>query len=184
MAFFRIFVAVTLALALLATPAAAAAVEETNTTATDTPASEVEDEDAATTIDANTRLVKATYHRKSGFVTLILESERPQVVTVTDAGGVFEGGEITRKNARLLPGKNRVRISVTEVQGNAAVTLDTGDVLYGIPVRRSGANPLEKVRATSAWIGGVVIAVSMFTLAAWREMRKEHGEPVSGWEAA
>lgn len=178
----RILSILLLVLALLPATVTAAAVEDAGEpTATATPTVEVED--ATTAIDNVTSVVSARYDRDTGTATLVIESKINQRVVVTDAGGVFEGGEITRKTTYLQKGKNTVRLSVTEIRGNAAVTVDTGRTLYGIPVKRTGANPLEKVRATSAWIGGVVIAVSMFVLAAWREMKKEHGEPVSGWEA-
>lgn len=176
-------VAAVAVLCLVSTPVAAAAVEDAETTATDTPTPAHEVEDATETIDNHTSIVAARYDREAGEVTLVLESTTRQFVTVTDAGGVFKGGEINRRRAYLQPGRNRISLVVTEVNGNAAVTVDTGDTLYGIPVRRAGSNPLEQVAPTSAWVGGVTIAVSMFAFAAWREMKKEHGEPVSGWEA-
>ena len=65
---------------------------------------------------------------------LVLRSDRPQVVTITDAGGVFAGGEVQRTDHRLRPDEpNTVTVRVTRYRNMAGVTIDTGNVLYAVP---------------------------------------------------
>jgi hypothetical protein len=69
---------------------------------------------------------------------LVLRSDRDQRITLTDAGGVMAGGEVNRQRFTLREDEaNTVRFRVTTSQGFAGVTIDTGPVLYAVPLETS-----------------------------------------------
>jgi hypothetical protein len=107
----------------------------TNTTVEPAIVEELEEPDvceAPEAIDQNTVLCSASLDGDTA--TLVLRSDRLQSVTVTDAGGVFAGGEVQRTSHQLRPDEpNTVRISVTRHRNMAGVTVDTGSTLYGVP---------------------------------------------------
>ena len=89
--------------------------------------------EACETIDANTQVCESEMDGSTA--ELIIYSDRTQRLTFTDAGGFFEGGEIFRDTQTVREGQNKVRVPLTVVDGNAAVSIDTGTTLYGIVLR-------------------------------------------------
>ncbi len=95
--------------------------------------------DCSEYIDNHTALCSTGYDSRTGQATVTLYSDRPARVTLTDAGGVFAGGEINRKRATLTEGsKTTVRLRVTEHRGFVGLTVDTGRTLYGVPIEQGG----------------------------------------------
>ena len=106
-------------------------------------------------IDDRTAICSVDY--EDGFVVLDLYSDRTQVVTLVDATGVMEGGEINRETRPLrADGVTTIRFRATESGGDVAITVDTGRVLYGIPVESRSSllgGPWTVEDAQSAGIG-------------------------------
>jgi len=87
-------------------------------------------------IDANTVLCESELDGDTA--ELVLRSDRDQRITLTDAGGVMAGGEVNRQRFTLREDEaNTVRFRVTTSQGFAGVTIDTGPVLYAVPLETS-----------------------------------------------
>jgi len=71
---------------------------------------------------------------------LVLRSDKLQRVTIVDAGGLMQEGEINRGRVTLRPDEpNTVRFPITRHNGFAGVTIDTGEVLYGLPIEDNTA---------------------------------------------
>lgn len=92
-----------------------------------------DDCEAPQAIDDTTVLCSSTV--ENGDAVLVLRSDYTQRVTVTDAGAFMAGGEVPRKKATLREGeRNTVRIPVTRHNGFAGVSVDTGSVLFAVPL--------------------------------------------------
>lgn len=79
-------------------------------------------------------------------VTFNVKGERPVRVFIADSGGVFDGGPVSVRSVRLLPGETTVRLPVTEISHSGStivamsVTYDS-DQVYAI-VHRTGSTGL------------------------------------------
>lgn len=173
---------VVLATASIAAPAAAQEGNATNSTdvpSTPDPSSVVEDDGGNLTgerIDESTVLVSASYDRGSGTATVVLRSSRPQTVTVTDAGGIFEGGDISRRRLVIPQGRSEITIPVTESRGFVGVSIATSQTLYGVPLER-GTSVDPPVRSwVLAVLGGVASAIAaVWLINARRETLADEG---------
>lgn len=110
-------------------------------------------------IDRNTRLCDADLD--DGTAVLTIESDRPQSVTLTDAGGFVDGGQVDRSTQRLFEGTNTVRVPVTEADGFAGVSIETNEVLYAIPLEHSSTMLGGPWSATDAQLAGLGAALSV-----------------------
>ena len=132
-------IATTLIVVTLAPGLAAAQTDAGNVTVDDLDDELLEDTDECSepeAIDRNTVLCSATLD--GSHAELVVRSDRPQRVTVTDAGGMFESGPVQRTRHQLRPDEpNTIRVPVTRHRNMAGVTIDTGDVLYGVPFDES-----------------------------------------------
>ncbi len=127
----------------------------------------LEDETVCMTINAETALCDASLDGDTA--TFIVESETRQSVTLTDAGGFMNGGEIRRESRLLTEGENRIEFRVTIYNGIAAVSIDTGDVLFGVPLREPSsllAPPytVSDVQAAGAGAASSVAIVSLIVV--------------------
>ncbi|MFC3127773.1 hypothetical protein, partial [Coralloluteibacterium stylophorae] len=89
-------------------------------------------------IDNSTGLVD--YQLDDGVAVVEVYSTRSQTVVFTDAMGAMEHGQIDRE--RRLVERNEVstvRVPVTSYRGNAGITVDTGNVLMGIPLEKESS---------------------------------------------
>ena len=68
-------------------------------------------------------------------LTIVVEDR--QRIVVTDA---FREGPMQRETFVLDPGENEISMTVTDADGAAGVTVDTGDVLYGVRVAEGGSS--------------------------------------------
>ena len=151
-----------LLLLLIATvsPAAAQSVNVSDVTLEDA----LEDESVCMTINAETALCDGSLDGDTA--TFIVESETRQSVTLTDAGGFMNGGEIRRESRLLRPGENRIEFRVTIYSGMAAVSIDTGDVLFGVPLREPSSllSPPYTVSDVQAAGAGAAASVAIVAL--------------------
>jgi hypothetical protein len=121
------------------------------------------DNETLTQIDPATTLVESEVVDRGGQLVarLTLRSDIQQLITLTDAGGVWEGGEVTTRRIRLDEGETTVEIPVTETdQGGIAVTIATDSVLYAVPLQaqRGGLLP-EDGDDSVAFLVGLTLPV-------------------------
>lgn len=124
------------------------------------------------TVDGNTRLV--TSRHDDGVMVLIIESDKDQFITVTDAVAVMDGGTVPRSRFALSEGRNRVKFRVTKRDGWVAVTIDTRNTLFAVPIRTSTTwigGPWSKSDAQNAGLAGLFAGLSVVTLAALRRVK-------------
>lgn len=130
-------------------------------------------------IDSSLTLVSSTYHPGSGTVTLVLDSDGATAVTLSDAGGFVDGGEINRRTVVAQDGRNTVEFAVTETsRGYVGVSIATEDVLYAEVVRSPTPSPFRDSSGTVGWMAGAAIVLLSFVAAAFWKLHKEGGEPV------
>ena len=129
-------------------------------------------------IDQNTALCDATLDDTTA--TLIIESDIRQSVTLTDAGGMMTGGEIRRESRLLRSGENRVEFKITRYRGRAGLTIDTGPVLFGVPLREPTTlldRPITASDVQASAIGGAsAVAFAIFVMVL-RAVRGTDAEP-------
>lgn len=99
---------------------------------TETP-TETGEEECTEHVDRFVSICSAHYDSRSGEAVLEVEADAPQSVVLTDATGVMLGGEIERQRLQVN-GRSTLRMPATEFDGQVAVTLDTGRVLYAVPL--------------------------------------------------
>ena len=108
------------------------------------------------------------------YAELVLKSDRDQRVTVTDAGGIMEPGPINRQRFTLRENEeNTVRIRITQVDGFAGVSVDTGRVLYGVPIEQNSeliGPPWGPTDAQMAALGGSSSVAAITVLLAFRRL--------------
>jgi len=130
-------------------------------------------------IDSSLTLVSSSYHPASGTVTLVLDSDGATAVTLSDAGGFVDGGEINRRTFVAQDGRNTIEFAVTETsRGYVGVSIATEDVLYAEVVRSPTPSPFRDSSGTVGWMAGAAIVLLSFVAAAFWKLHKEGGEPV------
>jgi len=168
-------VVLALLLAVSGVPAAAAQENPRPTTEEET----TEEEREGTRIDSGLRLVSSSYDG-SGTATLVFETDGPKAVTLADAGGFMDGGQINRRTLVLdEAGTHTVEFQVTESdRGYVGVSIATQEVLYGKVIEEPTVSPFSGASGTTGWLGGASIVILSFVGAGWYVMRKEGGAPV------
>lgn len=135
--------------------------------------------EAPETIDRHTSLCHV-YTESDGRAVLIIESERTQRVTITDSASFMSGGEIPRKRVTLREGTNTVRFPVTVHRGFAGVSIDTGGVLFGVPVESRTTligGPWTYADAQIAALGGASSVALVSVVLVMRRIRGKNTEP-------
>lgn len=179
---------VALALVALAVCPAAAAAQENGTEATNEtdgrvvgPTVEVSlqgavndsgDPEAMETIDDDTRIVSKDYD--DGKMILIIDSDKPQFVSVTDAVAIMNGGIVTPDRFALREGRNRVEFPAQKQSGKAAVTLGVGNVVYAVVVDSQLniiSGPFDGSDVQQAALGGLSSGFLVTFLIAWRRVK-------------
>lgn len=133
---------------------------------------ETDPDSALRWIDNLTAIESSDY--AGGEMRLVLVSTVSQRVTLVDAGGVFGGGEVTRRQVRLQEGRNEVSIPVTEIQNSVVVTIGTRNVLYAEPIRTGSSlisGPWNKSDVQTAALSGLGAGVGVTALIAFRRVR-------------
>ena len=123
-------------------------------------------------IDSSTVLCSAEV--KGEYAELVLRSDLDQRITVTDAGGIMEPGPINRQRYTLREDEeNTVRIKITQVDGFAGVSVDTGRVLYAVPIEQDSeliGPPWGPTDAQMAALGGSASVAAITVLLAFRRL--------------
>ncbi|WP_144426067.1 hypothetical protein [Halanaeroarchaeum sulfurireducens] len=128
-------------------------------------------EPPAETIDPVTA-IESTW-LEDGTMVLVIRSDVPQLVTLTDAGAVWGGGEIPQRSLTLQAGRNRVSIPVTEVDGRVGVTIATQRVLHGTTLTTGTTllpGPFGRDDVQIAAIAGAFAGVGVTALIAFRRV--------------
>jgi alkylation response protein AidB-like acyl-CoA dehydrogenase len=123
------------------------------------------------------QLVGWRYNGEKMFITL--KADTTTVVSLADAyAGMNQAGVTTvpTRSVTVL-GTRTVVMDTVELRGESAVTVGADKVARvstGAPVV---GNPFAGGSPTAGWVGGAVLAGSMFVLAGAYVLRKEGGEP-------
>jgi len=129
-------------------------------------------------IDSTISLVSSSYNPDSGTVTLVFDSPASRRVTLSDAGGFLEGGEVNRRTI-TVDGRTAAEFAVSETdRGYVGVSISTDQVLYAEIVRSPSLSPFRGSTGTVGWFGGAGIVILSFLGAALWKLHKEGGEPV------
>ena len=169
-------VVLALLLAVSGVPAAAAQDSPQPTT---TEANSTEEQREGAQIDEDLRLVSSSYDG-SGTATLVFQTDSSKAVTLADAGGFMDGGEINRRTLVLDgEGTHTVEFQVTESErGYVGVSIATQKVLYGKVIQKPTVSPFSGASGTTGWLGGATIVLLSFVAAGVYIKRKEGGAPV------
>lgn len=85
-------------------------------------------------IDADT--VLCDYELNNGVAELQLRSDGLNRITLTDSGAMLSPGPVPRERYTLRPNEtNTVRMDIDTSNQYSGVTVDTGPVLYAVPLR-------------------------------------------------
>lgn len=123
-------------------------------------------------IDNATRLVSASYDSGDGMATVVIESDIPQEIVLTDSGAFVEGGEVDQRSVVVAPGE-RVEISmpVTMANGFVGVSITTQKTLYAVPL----VDRVQWFNSESTWqtvqvaaLGGALGVLVVAALLAYR----------------
>lgn len=140
-----------IAVLLVASLSGAVAAQETpNETAENTTA----EDECNQAITEHIRLCSSDY--VDGEAVVVLDSDRRERVTVTEAVALTEHREINRESF-IVDGRTEIRLGVEATNGKAGVTVDDGNILYGIPIRTETVligGPFTASDAQAAAIGG------------------------------
>lgn len=129
-------------------------------------------------IDSSLTLVSTAYNQGAGTVTMTFDASEPTAVTLSDAGGFIDGGEINRRTF-VADGRETVEFAVTQTdRGYVGVSVATDEVLYGEVIQSPSMSPFSGASGTTGWLGGASIVVLSFIAAGVYIRRKEGGAPV------
>jgi len=139
-------------------------------------------------IDNATVLVSSSFD--NGTATVVIQSEIPQEIVLSDAGDFVQGGEVDQRTVFLEPGE-RVEISmpVTKADGFAGLSIATQETLYAVPLQDpSSTEQVSWFNSESTWrtvqtaaVGGAsgVIVVAGFVAYRLRNGGKERTERIA-----
>lgn len=115
--------------------AAPAAAQDNGTVGVDDLPEDLVDDSCEAPEPIDERTVICSADLQDGTAVLVLRSDTPQRVTLTDGAGQLTSGPVNRNTYQLRADEeNTVRFGVTEYRGIASVSVDTGRVLYGVPL--------------------------------------------------
>jgi hypothetical protein len=130
---------VILTLLTVVTLVSSGAVAQANNSTSDGPTVQVgpvdQEQPCETTERIDNSTVLCAAELNGGYAELIVRSDIRQRIVLTDAAGFMQGGEINRQRYLVESDEPyRLRMSVTSYRNFAGVTVDTGDVLYAVPL--------------------------------------------------
>jgi hypothetical protein len=172
-----IFFALLLLTAAALTPAATAQVVPGQQTGNETSAN-----DPTRAIDDRTKIVSAEL--EDGTATVVIESDGNQTVSILDAGQAAVGSA-RPSDQRLTDGRNKIELSVTEINGRAAlsITAESGFVSF---VEFRGGTPLISgpFTAQDAQMTALTAALVVGALTLARVFRKLRGQSTEAEQLA
>ena len=166
--FSRKFIPLAVALLLLVTLTGGAIAQTNQTTPTvtvETSTSSSSDENQTVEpIDRSTGLVDSRVEGES--MILVIESNRPQQVTLTDTGSAMNGQRTPVHTVQLQKGTNRLTVPAQSFEGHYIVTISTGEYLYPVVKDHSATivGPpwtVSDVRLAAGAAGLTVVLVSI-----------------------
>ncbi|WP_324758176.1 hypothetical protein [Haloarcula montana] len=142
--------------------------------ATETP----ESDGVVAYIDGQTRILNQSYNQEAGTVSLVIESDGPQRITVSDGGFLADGksGHIPTQSVRGS-GKHTITVSVTQVDGMIAVGITTQASNYGHVIEPKRTSIWERTNSRDGWLGGVSVTIAMGFVAAYRVKNNDPDSP-------
>lgn len=123
-------------------------------------------------VDTVTGIVSTT--TENGRMIIVLQSDIVQRIVLTDAGAVWQGGEIPQREYTLQPGANRVSVPVTDVSGRFAVTIATQRVLYSVVVETDSpliGGPFDQYDVQQAALAGLIAGITITALIAYKRVK-------------
>ena len=136
-------------------------------------------ETACQTIDSQTSVCSAQL-TDGNTADLVIESSSNQSVTLTDGMALMTGGEIYRNSYTLTEGQNRIEFPVTQHRGAAAVTIDTGQLLFGLPLKKQTSlidQPVSTSDVQASALGGATSVGFAVLIVFLRAARGNDDEP-------
>lgn len=138
-----------------------------------------QNETACQTIDEDTSVCSAELV-DGNTAELVIESDTSQRVVLTDGLALMTGGEIYRNSYTLTEGDNRIEFPVTQHRGAAALTVDTGEVLFGLPLKKQTSlvdRPVTASDLQAAALGGASAVAVAILIMVIRAVRGSEAEP-------
>jgi len=158
-----------LALSVLAVPISA---QEAPTPTTPTPTPDAGQNQTHERIDNATSLVSASYDSDDGTATVVIESEIPQQITISDSGAFVDGGVVNQRTVFVRPGERvEITMPITKADGFVGVSVATQNTLYAVPLKSQvdffeGESTWQTVQVAA--IGGAFGVIVMAVILAWR----------------
>jgi len=139
-------------------------------------------------IDNATVLVSSSFD--NGTATVVIESEIPQEIVLSDAGDFVQGGEVDQRTVFLEPGERaRISMPVTKTNGFAGLSISTQETLYAVPLENeSTTEQVSWFQSESTWrtvqtaaVGGAsgVLVVALLLAYRLRDGGKERTERIA-----
>lgn len=128
-------------------------------------------------IDNKTVICSSGLSDNGQYAELVIRSDETQRITVTDAGGFMSGGEITRETYTVREDeRNTIRLRITRVDGFAGVTVDTGAVLYAVPLEDTTTLIGPPWTSSDAQLAALAAALSTAGVSAIVVLRTVYGK--------
>jgi hypothetical protein len=126
------------------------------------PVEETPESDPCQQIDEDTRICGSDFDAEKGVAWVVVESDRPQTVVVSDAGSFMAGGEIPQTRTRVTPDK-RVKISVPyqRYEGTLALSVSTRDTLWAEIVDKDSLVDQPRKNDAMAVLAGVLTSFAL-----------------------
>lgn len=176
------FVVALIVVSALFVPVASA---QENTTAIDEPgeSDEPDEPEYLEQIDDRTQLLEWEY--RDGEFRLRFNATVAVTLTITEAVQFQEGtGQGTIHQQTIPAGESTVTVPIAERNGKAGATITTARSIgqsrftyVSTGQTETSESPFERTSSTAGWIGGAGTVGLMFSVVAWRELRKEPDAP-------
>jgi hypothetical protein len=109
-------------------------------------------------IDQDTRICGSDYSEETGMAWVVIESDKPQTIVVSDGGSFMSGGTVPQTRTRVPPDE-RVRISVSyeRYEGVLALSVSTRETLWAEIVDRDNIIDQPQKNDGLALLSGIAV---------------------------
>jgi len=158
--FFRALLLVVV-VATLCVPASPALAQENSTSAANETTTSLNPDGDGYRIDNVTRVVSESFNEDTGELTIVIESDIPQSVTIADKGGFDQEGPVNRRQPWLETGRQTITLHLTKTDdGDYGYSVATEKVLYSHNVEESREAIIGGPwRPLDLWIVGIISVV-------------------------
>lgn len=148
--------------------------------------SEIRASDCTEQISDTLFLCESDYDDDRGDALVTVYAERPQRLTLTDAGGAMDGGDVQQRTETISPGISTLRMPVTEMGGSlggsstVAVTISHRDGLYSVVVEDESFlldGPWDSRDAQISGLAGLLAGLSTTVGIAYQKMTSRTKKP-------